>query len=469
MSATIPPATLAKLLCQDGANLDAKGRHVEARQRFEKALELDPTCGALCNLSVICVNARQYAAAIALGLRFIASGAMPGYAETNLGNVYWRARRFDDALEMFQRAEAIVPDFSGLWHNKGLLLRALGRNEEALAAFDRGIALSHGTPHPNLPYDRSYALLDLGRLKEGLEAHEIRWNGHIVAHASSKVQATKWTGQDIVGKTLLVHHEQGFGDTLMWARYLPLAKALGCRLLVAMPVELRRLIGWMPCVDRVVPHDVSTFDEPIDYHVSMMSLPLQLGATVETLPSDPYFRLAPDAVPTVKPAPCGGMRVGVIWESGRSGLEVAIHRSLSIRPFIELAGINGVDVVSLQVGPAAQEIVTSGARALVPDWGATFKDFADTAVAIQSLDLVVSVDTSVAHLAGALGVPTIVLLPVDPCWRWRWGKDLSRTPLYPSMQLIKQDTAGEWAPVFERLREVIAMPLTLPRGCERAA
>jgi hypothetical protein len=264
---------------------------------------------------------------------------------------------------------------------------------------------------------------------------------------------------DLTGRTILVTHEEGFGDTLHYARYLPLLAARGAIVLVAAPPALRRLLGAMSGVHLVSTADLETPGRwrPVDHVCPFVSLPRVFGTTLETIPPAPYLNPDPRDVRTwAARLPTGACRVGLVW-AGQArpwlpGFDtVDGRRSLSLAQLAPLASVAGVRLISLQKGAAAAEAAA---------WPALFDpmveahDFADTAAIIANLDLVISVDTAVAHLAGALGKPLFLLDRFDHCWRWVAGR--ADSPWYPGLRIFRQAAIGDWPPVIARAAAALA-------------
>ncbi|MBY0432204.1 MAG: hypothetical protein K2Q10_13475, partial [Rhodospirillales bacterium] len=285
---------------------------------------------------------------------------------------------------------------------------------------------------------------------EGWREYEWRWR--LAASPPRRLPAPAWQGEAGEGRTLLLHAEQGLGDTLQFIRYLPLAAARGFRVVAEVQEPLVRLVAASFPEAAVIPRDTAALP-PFDLHAPLMSLPALFNTTLETVPAAiPYLR--PPADMAARPVPGNGLRIGISW-GGDPRHNNDSRRSIPLKRL--LPALNGADVslFSLQKGPKADEL--AGVEG-VTDLGAGFDDLADTAAALAGLDLVISVDTAIAHLAGALGRPVWILLPFAPDWRWLLGVEAS--PWYPTARLFRQPAPGAWDAVLSQLSASLS---TLPR------
>jgi hypothetical protein len=261
-------------------------------------------------------------------------------------------------------------------------------------------------------------------------------------------------------QTVLLTHEQGFGDTLQFCRYIPLLAARGARIVLAVPPPLQRLLGTLQGVSEMVPTDSKL--PPYHWHCPMMSLPRVFGTTLETIPAAiPYLTADPALVEdwAARLPPRRGVRVGLVWAGqarpwlpGFTTLDT--RRSTSLARFAPFGAIEGVQFISLQAGTSASEARTPPPGLVLHDPMPSVTDFADTAAIIANLDLVISVDTSVVHLAGALGKPVFLLDRYDNCWRWLSGR--TDSPWYPRLRIFRQTRIGDWAPVMQQAAAALA-------------
>jgi tetratricopeptide (TPR) repeat protein len=376
----------------------------------------------------------------------------------NLGAVAFAEGKFDLAAEFCRQALLHAPDNAQTHSNLAGALRMLERPEEALDHYDRALAL--GKPYPETRINRSFLLLSLGRYAEGWEAYEAR---HEMAPLPDIDPAIAlWNGEDLRGKTLLLRSEQGFGDAIQFCRFATPLAALGARVIIEAKPQLVRLLRRAPDVAAVI---ASGDQLPLtDYHLPMMSAPVRLGTTLETIPAViPYLRAEPDAANEWRGAlsDLKGLKVGIVWAGEARNLADS-GRSVPLSAWRPILEVSGVDFVSLQLEDRARSMIGDLPEKLRPlDRIAAIRDFADTAALIEALDLVISVDTATGHLAGALGKPVWLLHRLAGCWRWL--QDREDSPWYPSMRIFRQKRQGEWSDVIAK----IAADLTRLAATER--
>ncbi len=380
----------------------------------------------------------------------------PDHAEAyyNLGALLHEQERLDQAVACYGAALERKPAYPQACNNLGIALRDLGRLDEAVAAYRRGLAADPA--HAEAHYNLGMALLEAGELAEGFAEYEWRFGAGITTPRACP--QPQWRGEDLTGRTLLVWAEQGFGDALQFARYVKLLAGRAARVVVEAPPALARLMQGLAGADSVIARGQPL--PPFDAHVPLVSLPAILGTTLATIPAAMPYLWPPAGLEAEwrqwfdqRGLGVGGRkRVGLAW-AGNPAQKNDRNRSLPLSFAAGLAAIGGVDWVSLQVGAAAAGLADP-AFAGVTDLAPRLGDFADTAAAMAALDLVVTVDTSVAHLAGALGRPAWVMLTLLPDFRWLRRRQDS--PWYPSLRLYRQQERGDWAPVVARVAADLA-------------
>lgn len=359
------------------------------------------------------------------------------------------------AIAAFSRAADLDPAEGATWTNLGMALKIEGRFDEALAAYD--CAMLCAPTDPRIRLNRAVALLRAGRMIEAWPDYEARLHlggpDGLAAQLSVERLLPTLDGFDLAGRTVLVWHEEGFGDTLQFCRYIPLLAGRGARVVAWMPPELSSLINTLPGVAEVV---CGPTLPSFDWHCPCFSLPRAFATSLASIPAGvPY--LGADAALTARWAgklPQQGLRVGLAWAgqarpwlAGFAALDQ--RRSMRLTTLAPLAKLPGVKLISLQKGPAAAEIWPTICNPM-PE----ARDFADTAAIIANLDIVVSVDTAVVHLAGAIGKPVLLLDRYDSCWRWLSGR--SDSPWYPSLRILRQSSSGDWAPVVAEATRLLA-------------
>jgi tetratricopeptide (TPR) repeat protein len=366
------------------------------------------------------------------------------------GLVQAELNRFPAALASFERAITLNPDPAASWSNLGMMLKVEGRHDEAIAAHDRAVALNVG--NPRFRVNRAVALLKAGLWDRAWLDYESRLDlANAPAIDRARLLPSLRPDESLQGKTVLALHEDGFGDTLQFLRYLPLLAEHAATVVACVPPSLARVMRAVPGVAEVVTD--SRRLPPHDFVCPMFSLPRVFGTTVRTIP--PVPALIPDADLLRHWAarlPSAGLRVGLVWAGQpRPSLPgfgtVDARRSAGLAAFAPLFDVPGLAFVSLQAGLAARQPRPVGATLVdpMPDVG----DFADTAAIIAGLDVVVSVDTSVVHLAGLVGKPVFMLDRYDGCWRWLSGR--SDSPWYPGLTIFRQVQPGDWAEVMARV------------------
>jgi tetratricopeptide (TPR) repeat protein len=442
-----------------GNALSALKRHEEALASYDEAIALKPDqAEAHSNRMIPLRDLKRPDEALATCDRAIA--LRPDYAEAynNRAGAQYEFRRIDEALADCDRAITLKPDFAEAYDNRAVTLYELRRFEDSLADSARAIALK--PDYAEAQHSMAMCRLMLGDYERGWPQYEWRWGTRQFEEAVRDLGAPLWLGREpLKGRTILLHGEQGLGDTLQFCRYAPQVSALGARVVLEVQGGLERLLSRMEGVELIVTRGEAL--PPYDVQTPLMSLPLALNAGPDG-ELGPYLTADPGdaALWAARLAADDGLRVGLCWAGGTRPDQPIAHaidkrRSLALRAFAPLAEVPGLTLYSLQKGPPAAELAGWSGSAII-DLTAELKDFADTAALVANLDLVITCDTSTTHLAGGLGKPVWVLNRHDACWRWLDGRDDS--PWYPSARLFKQSTAGDWGGV---IAEVTAALLVL--------
>jgi tetratricopeptide (TPR) repeat protein len=465
-----------------GMVLRRMGRIEEAMEALKRALAINPgNVAALHNLGNLLVLAGDLSAARTFFDKAITLEPDLAEAHNGLGAVLQENGELDAAEQCYQRALELKPDYAEAHCNIGNLARRRGHLEQAKAQYERAIGLLPGLAeaHSNLGliaqshgkliearahYDRAIeldpasadarwnrCLLDLleGNLAAGWKDYEVRYARR--QSAPRTVPGPLWRGEPLQGAPILLYSEQGLGDTLQFIRYVPLVAGAGGRVILDVPGPLRRLAEQLGGISvRTAEQEPSPKSA---WQCPLMGLPYAFGTTGETIPAEvPYLAVPPEAQDAAEKLdwPRDGLRVGIVWSGNPKHLEDR-YRSIPLPLWKPLLEVEGVRFFSLQLGAGAQ-LAAIGSR--IVDLEGAIQDLADTAALILHLDLVISVDTSVAHLAGALAKPVWVLLPFAPDWRWLTGRQDS--PWYPTMRLFRQPGILEWTPVLERVGSELA-------------
>jgi tetratricopeptide (TPR) repeat protein len=464
-----------------GSIFQEKGQRDEAVTYYQKALELDPTLADAWNaIGIIFQEKGRLEEAITHYQKAVELNPDLADAYYNLGKVYGEMGQCDGAMTYYRRALQLNPTSAEVYNNLGFCLQAKGHYDEALAYFQRAIgldpsfaeayynlalyyhdrnlpdeavryyrkAIEHKPEFVNAHWNMACALLLAGNFDHGWREYEWRWQ--LKDHRGHTFPSTVWDGSDISGRTVLLHAEQGFGDAIQFIRYAPLVAERGARVIVQCPEEVVALF-------RNVKGAAQVFSEKaqlpkFDLHCPFLSLPRVFGTTLGTIPVNiPY--IAPDALTAGEwenrlHHDGSPFKVGLVW-SGRTKAKRERERSCSLELFSPLSRIDGITFYSLQKGWGAEQAKTPPHHMHLVDYTEEINDFSDTAALIVNLDLVISIDTAAAHLAGALGKPAWTLLPFVPDWRWMLKREDS--PWYPTMRLFRQPSPGDWESVIRNI------------------
>src|SRR6185437_10117333 len=439
----------ADVISQRGSVLLALNHHDEALESYDRALVTRPAFPeAFSNRGIALEKIGRLDEAIASHDRALA--LRPDFADAlyNRGNVLRTLKRYDEAMASYDRAIALRPGYADAHNNRGQLLRELMRYDEALACYDRALAVQpqHVMAHCNAAALR----LLLGDFARGWADYEWRWLKDSVILANRMFPQPLWRGEDIAGKTILLHGEQGFGDTIQFCRYVPLVAARGAKVILKVQQPLHALMTGLAGAAQVI-----VIGSPLpefDVHCPLLSLPLAFATRLETIPSTHAYLAAPaqhSAHWQTRLAAHRRPRIGLAW-SGNAGHERDRERSIGLREILPLLTAEAT-FVSLQKDIRAEDAAVLKQRGDILDLGQELGDFSDTAALMAQLDLIIAVDTSVAHLAGALGKPVWILLTYVPDWRWLL--DRNDSPWYPTARLFRQDGARTWDGAIARVRE----------------
>jgi Flp pilus assembly protein TadD len=480
------PSELARQALQAYAEADPN----RAAELCQQALGLQPDhFEALQLLGAIAAQAGAAEPAIALLARAVAVEPRHAAARSNLAKALNDAGRHEAALAECEAALALAPGFVGAHLNRlvslhglqryeallaatepaitlaprhaqphmlrGNALSRLGRDEAALASYRRALALAPDDPDVN--FNAALTLLRLGEYEEGLRRYEHR-DRCVGGRPWPVYDKPRWDGGPLEARTIFVPWEYYRGDTLQFARYLPLLAARGARVLAQAPAAMHRLLGGLGAPIRFIEGEADP--AAFDVWCPLLSLPLAFGATLAALPArTPYLHAEPERVASwSRIIGANGLKVGVCWQGSTLPYAASLGRSFPLAALRPLAAVPGVRLISLQKGDGLDQLAAlpGGMRVetLADDLDAGPDAFVDTAAILHGLDLVVTCDTAVAHLAGALGRPTWLALGAYADWRWLKGRDDS--PWYPSLRLFRQASPGDWDGVFAAMAAALA-------------
>jgi Flp pilus assembly protein TadD len=430
-----------------GAALQGVGRLEEARAAYEAALAIRPDFPeALNNLATVLRPQKRTEEAIAACRR--ALSLRPAYpaAFNNLGMALQDNGQYDPAIAAFREALNLLPGRMEYLNNLAVAVKDAGRPDDAIGILREALALHPDSPQTH--WNLGISLLLAGDMEKGWPEYERRWDVPGLQEARRHTSLPTWDGRELHGKRIVIWSEQGLGDTIQFVRYADLAAGRGGRVVLQVQPELKQLLQGLPTVEALVTTDDPTPEA--DVQCPLLNLPLTLRTTLATIPATiPYLTADPRRVEQWRVrvgTDAHQLKVGLAW-AGRPTHANDRNRSMPLAALAPLSQVPGARFFSLQKGKAAEPATAPPAGLPLTDWTHELTDLADTAAFISNLDLIVTVDTSIAHLAGALGTRTWLLLPFAPDWRWMLGR--SDSPRYPTMRLFRQPRFGDWASVVE--------------------
>jgi len=440
------------------ALLERERRNIgKAESHLQRALDLDPhrveTLVAWCQFRV--AEKDRHGAWHWLA-RVFAADPRHGEAVNMLGILLHNEARYDEAVSAFARAESLGS--MAATSNRGNALLELGRDVEALRAHESAVERD---PHaPGALYNLALTRLRFGDWRQGWRDYEARWRFRDVHRNPRVFPQPRWQGELLKGRRILLHAEQGLGDTIQFSRYLSMVAARGGRVLLQVQEPLARLMQSLYAV-RSGDAEVALLGEKppaFDLECPLMSLPAVFGTTVDTVPwRGPYLAAARDAVRLTRarlPSARSGLRIGIAW-AGNPRYRADAQRSTALETFLPLIAAHSANWFSLQKGEAAAQLGGLSTKLPIHDACSQDRDLADTAAVIATLDLVITTDTAIAHLAGAMGRPVWILLPQVADWRWM--QHIETSPWYPAARLFRQRFDGGWAEVIERVSLELAL------------
>jgi len=424
------------------------GKPDEAVELLRRAVRLKPDFAkAHYNLGVVLRNQGQFEEAIAASRQAIRIEPDFAEAHANLGNALRDMGQLDQATASYRQAIGLKPDYAEAHNNLGSVLHDTGQFDEAIAAGRRAIKLKADFVQAHWNY--AWLLLTLGEFEEGWKELEWRLRLPQWTRLGRDFSQARWTGQDPRGKTILLISDARFGDAMHFIRYAPLVAERGATVLLECQAELVPLLNRVQGISAVFARGERL--PSFDWQTPLLSLPLVFGTTVETIPAEvPYLSAPPDRITrwAQRLARESSFRVGLVW-AGNDGQNA---RSCSLATFGPLAAVPGVTFYGLQKGPEASQPVPPGLRLI--QMGEELGDFADTAGLVSNLDLVISVDTSVVHLAGGMARPVWTLVPFNPGFQWLRGR--ADSPWYPTMRLFRQPSRGDWDSVIAQVADALS-------------
>jgi len=437
-----------------GITLEKLNRFDEALDSYDRAISINPDhVDAYSNRGIILDKLNRFDEALDSYDRAISINPDHADAYSNRGIILDELNRFDEALDSYDRAISINPDHADAYCSRGFTLQKLNRFDEALDSYDRAISINpdHTTTHFNL------SLLNLlrGNFKDGWKGYEWRWKS-IRKDNKRYFSEPLWLGEvSLKDKTILLYAEQGLGDTIQFCRYAPLIAKLGCRVILETPKKLTSLIQQLNGLDELI--EEGKLLPSFDYQCPLMSLPHAFKTEVSTIPhSFQYFYPPLDKINQIKQEieiikARKKLLIGISWHS--IAINTGTSRSIKLKQLIENLALKQVQYINLQYGDTEKEIDEIKNELGIEIFQSSinnYDDMAELSALIDTCDVIISIDNTTAHLAGALGKNTKIMLPFNPDFRWMLDRDDS--PWYPSVKLYRQEKYGDWGAVFEKLK-----------------
>jgi tetratricopeptide (TPR) repeat protein len=433
------------------------GDNLRAIECYGKTLQLDPNSGvAWNNLGNLFLRLKDVTGAIECYQRALRFQPAEGSFRYNLGRTLDMIGRHAEGFEHLLRASELNPYHCDTWTNLGNACQHLGGYEQALSCYDRALEL---TADPaELHVNRAVVLLNQGNFREGWKEYEYRWEtATFRPYKKRPLGKPQWKGEPLVGKRILLHAEQGFGDAIQFARFIPVVKSLGAEVFLEVGAPLQSLLECLLPSEHILIRGESLPD--FDYHSSLMSLPFALGLEIDSIPSESYLTVPAPARKEGRAAiaketlDSTKLRVGLCWR-GNPTHRWDNLRSLKPAQLAPLSSLSGIQWFLLQRDITAEELASFPVGLCLTTLPDQHLDgFLPIAALVQELDLVISVDTATAHLTGALGKPLWLLIPAF--YEWRWHAPRTDSPWYPSARLFRQSEPGSWQPVIEQLARAL--------------
>jgi tetratricopeptide (TPR) repeat protein len=438
-----------------GNVLNELGRHDEALSAYDKALALNPHfAGAWHGRGNALNELRKYQDALVAYDKALVLVPELTQAWLGRGNVLNALKRSDEAFAAFDRALVLDPGLAEAWLGRGNVFTELKRLDVALASYDKAIALK--PDFATAYFNRARGKLIVGRYKESWKDYEWRWEAARFPSKRPDLKVPEWQGEDISGRHLLVYSEQGLGDIIQFIRYLPLLAQRGCKLTFFTLDKLTRLFRQsIPSVNII-----NTLDQlqPVDAKVALISLPYRFDTDLSSVPNIvPYLKAEAELETSWRTRiDSHGFKIGIAWQGNPIGT-IDEGRSIPLKEFVRLSQIPGVRLISLQKHAGLDQLSELANETKIETLGDAFDNgadaFIDTAAVMTNLDLIITCDTSIAHLAGALGRSTWVALKYVPDWRWMLDREDS--PWYPTLRLFRQPQRDDWRSVFLNIEQIL--------------
>jgi tetratricopeptide (TPR) repeat protein len=457
----------AEALSNRGVTLQDLERFEDALVSYDKALAIKPDFAeALNGRGITLQGLKRFEDALVSYDKALAIKPDFAWALYNRGNTLRELKRLEDALASYDKALAIKPDYAEALNNRGIILQDLKRFDEAMASYDQAIALKPNNAGGLL--NRGLCKLLLGHYQEGWQDYEWRWGTRSFLDKRPKINAATWEGEDLAGRRLIVFSEQGLGDTIQFARFLPQLLQRKANVTFLTQAKLVRVLR--PLIGDIDVVSATDDQDAFDFQCALMGLPLRFNTELDTIPAKtPYLSAEPDRAARWKERIGAlGFKIGIGWQGNPNGQDN--HKDIPLEEFIPLTRIPQVRLISLQYKDGVDQLARLPADVKIETLGDDFDSgpdaFIDTAAVMANLDLIISSCTSIPHLAGALGRPTWIVLKHVPDWRWLLDREDS--PWYPTMRLFRQPERDDWTSVFSKMERELRSLLNEPAqtSCE---
>jgi len=426
-----------------GIECQKKKQYSAAADHYSKSIYLNSgSSDAYNNLGVILRKQGHTQTAISCYQKSLDINPKNPGIYSNLGNALRDLGNLKLAVTKHRKAISLAPNNPECYFNLGLVLHDLGYFKDALKAYEKAIYLQ--PENTAYKWDKALTLLTKGDFLNGFNEYEIRWK--LKTNSLRNFTEPKWTGQSLKGKILLIYQEQGFGDMIQFSRFIPMIKKRGGTIILEIQPELSSLFSNLVSADKIFKKGDSLPN--YDFCIPMMSLAKILQITIKRIPLSTSFLITPPT--NLMSSMDQKLHIGIVW-AGKQTHKNDKNRSCKFKYFIDLFSIPNTCFYSLQKGARETDIKDRGCESLIINLAPQLHDFKDTASAISKLDLILSVDTATAHLAGSIGKPTWILLPFSPDWRWMRASTAS--PWYPSMHLIRQSRPKDWESVLKKVKK----------------
>lgn len=449
-------------LLQQTWQLHQQGNYAHAERVYRSVLQKEPNhANGWCFLGIVLHDLRKYDQAVSAYERALTLQPSFPVALNNMGNSLRYLGRIDEADAAFQKALDLSPKYFNAFRNRGTLHAWTGRIDLAFKYYHEAMLLN-----PNdAELHRNLGVIHLlqGNFEKGWEEYDYRWK--CVEAVQYPYKQPKWTGQPLAGKAILLYSEQGLGDTIHFVRFAKTLKELGARTILHIQPALLALLQEGQGIDLLIPNTFP-IDQPFDYHCSLLDVAKVLKIDTTNIPSEvPYLKASERLIQywrnTLNNAlPSARMRIGVVWQGNRDH-QADMFRSVPLSELKPLAEMDGVQLISLQQGYGTEQLKNWQSERIIyclpESVDKSSGAFMDTAAILHHLDWVVTSDTSMAHLAGALARPTCVMLGYTPDWRWLEKR--SDSPWYPTCRLFRQPHIGDWRSVVEQIKKFLSEKL----------